>query len=357
MKDKIITCFFCSIFFGFLLINILSKDVSISTSERRKLAQFPDLQWDEVLDGETMEDFEVYTIDQFINRDQFRSMKNIIELKFFQKKDVHGLYVKEDAIYQRMDAINESSLLNITHKINDLANKFPEDSNLYFSVIPDKAYYQEVFQAFDYEELVMNMSNQLSKLSYIDIFSTLHKESYYRTDSHWKQEKIEQTARTLIETMQNSYEIIPGEWKTFTPFYGVYYGQLGLRMNADELRYKDSQYFDDVKVLDIEKNKYIDIYDEDKLSGFDPYEVFLSGAKPVLKIENPLAKNDRSLIIFRDSFASSLIPWMIPSYSSITIVDTRYVYPDALNDILDYQEQDVLFLYSTTLINQSNSMK
>ena len=95
----------------------------------------------------------------------------------------------------------------------------------------------------------------------------------------------------------------------------------------------------------------------EKLKSPDLYEIYLSGSKSLITIENPFAVTDRELIIFRDSFGSSIAPYFIDSYSKITIIDIRYIHPDVLGNFVKFNNQDVLFLYSTLVLNNSVTFK
>ena len=94
----------------------------------------------------------------------------------------------------------------------------------------------------------------------------------------------------------------------------------------------------------------------EKINSLDKYDIYLSGATPVLKIENPENKTGNELIIFRDSYASSLVPLFIPKYSKITLIDTRYISPKLLPNYVEFNNQDILFMYSTLVINNSYSL-
>ena len=95
----------------------------------------------------------------------------------------------------------------------------------------------------------------------------------------------------------------------------------------------------------------------EKAAGKDPYEMFLSGSVSLLTIENQSAKTDKELVIFRDSFASSLAPLLIDGYAKITLVDIRYLPPERLGNWLSFEDQDVLFLYSASVLNNSETIK
>ena len=83
----------------------------------------------------------------------------------------------------------------------------------------------------------------------------------------------------------------------------------------------------------------------------------MSGSKSILTIENPEAETDRELILFRDSFGSSLAPLLAEGYAKITLVDIRYMQLERLEHFISFHGQDVLFLYSTSVLNNSEVIK
>ena len=141
------------------------------------------------------------------------------------------------------------------------------------------------------------------------------------------------------------------------PFYGVYSGQAAISMDADRMYLLRNPVLDGCEVYNHENGKRTRIYDLEKLSSRDLYDVYLSGAAALLTIENPAGDPNRELIVFRDSFGSSLVPLLVADYGTVTVVDTRYIAPDLLGRFVDFHGQDVLFLYSTLLLNSSNSLK
>ena len=95
----------------------------------------------------------------------------------------------------------------------------------------------------------------------------------------------------------------------------------------------------------------------EKAYGKDPYEMFLSGSLSLITIENPNATTDKELVIFRDSFGSSIAPLLVEGYAKITLVDIRYITSDLVGRFIDFENQDVLFLYSTLVLNNSVTLK
>ena len=127
-------------------------------------------------------------------------------------------------------------------------------------------------------------------------------------------------------------------------------------MEPDTLYVLESDLLESCTVYDYETGAVTGVYSRDTGSR-DPYDVFLSGAKALLTIENPGASTDRELIIFRDSYASALAPLLAGAYARITLVDIRYVQSAALDRFVDFDRQDVLFLYSSTLLNSSLALR
>ena len=194
-------------------------------------------------------------------------------------------------------------------------------------------------------------------MKYIDITHLLTLQSFYKTDTHWRQEKILDVAKELASKMGVE---LKGEYTQKTldnDFYGVYHGQSALPLPAEEIKYLTNDTLENVKVYNFESGKGMSVYDMEKAYGKDPYEMFLSGSVSLLSIENENDTTDKELIIFRDSFGSSLAPLLAEGYKKITVVDIRYIHPNSLENYIEFTNQDVLFIYSTSVLNNSETIK
>lgn len=360
-KNKIITFLFCIILIIVFTINIFSKDKTISVSERRKLKQLSSLLDASILDSNFTNKFEEYAVDQFPMRDFFKTVKSYVKLNIMLQKDNNKLVIKDDYIYSLDYPLNLNSIDNITSKITSLCEKyFNKNNNIYYSIIPDKNYFlSDDYIKIDYKKLEDLMKENLKNYQYINIIPLLNLDDYYKTDTHWKQENLEKIAKK-IDIEINGKETIKAPFiqKKKGEFFGVYYNQLGIKTMPDEINYLTNEILENCNTYNYETNKFSKIYNEEKwISSLDKYDFFLSGATPMIKIDNPNSKNEKELIIFRDSFGSSLIPLLVEAYSKITVIDTRYILPDYLEKYIQIKNQDVLFLYSTLIINKSNSLK
>lgn len=146
-------------------------------------------------------------------------------------------------------------------------------------------------------------------------------------------------------------------------FYGNYYGQAALPIDSEKLIYLTNDIINSckVKILNEETFEFeeSEVYNLEAYKGIDPYDIFLSGAKPLIVIENDNAETDKELIIFRDSFGSSLAPLLIEGYKKITLIDLRYIATPLLTEeLVEFKSgQDVLIINYTDVLNNSTTLK
>ena len=336
----------------------------ISDSERRKLAQMPEITVENILSGKFMTKFEEFTLDQFPLRDTFRQLKARFHYDVLRQGDNNDIYVADGYAAKLEYPLNETSLSGALGKFDHIYEKYLQntDCNIFASVVPDKSLYlaqEHGYPAMDYQALFDTVESGMDWAQFVDISDLLTATDYYRTDTHWRQEKILSVAQRLCSAM-NTGAFSAEELTEATvdrPFYGVYYGQAALPMEPEEIRYLTNELLEKCTVYNFENGKTTDIYDMEKLSSRDLYDIYLSGAASLLQITNPAAITDRELVVFRDSFGSSLIPLLMKDYAAVTVVDTRYIASDLLGEYLEFDDQDVLFIYSTLILNSSNSLK
>ena len=364
-REIIFSVFFIGamIFFLSLLLCFGQKE-EYSLSERRKLKEFPRITLESLKKGELGKELEEYTLDHFPFREEFRGLKNLVDQGIFRKSDQGGLYEREGYLVKMEYPLNREMLEYGAEKLQGIYERYLKDSgsSCYLSLIPDKNYFlgkKHGMLTIDYELMFRQFSESLSFAKYLDITGLLSIEDYYQTDTHWRQERLPEVAEYLGKEMGVQVAASYDKLKTNQPFAGVYAGQWSLPVEGEELYYLTNEILENCKVYSVGEKTLISdgIYDLEKLKDKDPYEMFLSGNKAILVIENPAVKEKKELIVFRDSFASSLVPLLVPGYSKITLVDIRYVQSNILERYIDFQNQDVLFLYSSLILNQSRSFK
>ena len=356
MKNKILSILFVSYLSLMLIFNILTPDNKISRSERRKLQTLTSPTISNILNKKFMEDLDSYVSDQFILREIFRKTKAAVNYNIFQKIDNNKIFLYKDHIFKSDYPTNKKSIKNFINKVNSISSNLSENNKVYYSIIPDKNYYLDSnkYLNIDYDYLY----NQILNINhnYIELRDVLTLNDYYKTDIHWKQENL----CKVVERLSHYYNFTPScnyTKQTYNNFYGSYYGQSALNIEPDTLTYLIDNHIMNSKVYYLEDRKNDKVYIEDKLNNLDSYDIFLSGPSSYIEIINNNNTTTKELVIFRDSFSSSLAPLLLPYYKKITLIDIRYINSENYLKKINFNNQDVLIIYSTLLINNSYTLK
>ena len=352
-----------ALWLGLCLFAWVKPARDLSEAERRPLQQFPTLNTQTLLNGKFMSEFESYTLDQFPLRDSFRQLKSIFHYSVLGQTDNNGIIIHDGYAAKLEYPLNETSVTGALKKFQAIYDTCLKDSGsaVFAAVVPDKGYYLQDagILTMDYDRFFSLVREGMPYATHVDLTDTLTLQDYYRTDTHWRQERILGAAERLCKALG----VTPPQMGAYTitalqrPFYGVYYGQAALPMESETICLLKSELLDSCTVTNFETGTDGAVYDMEKLTSRDLYDVFLSGAVALLTIENPGAATDRELIVFRDSFGSSMVPLLIADYKTVTVVDIRYVASAFLSELIDFHGQDVLFLYSTSVLNNSSTLK
>ena len=269
-----------------------------------------------------------------------------------------SFYIANEAIYEKTGEINVNGIKSNLEKINNVFENNLKNMNVYFTIIPDKTYYLENQLDTEFKEIENNVQEILNpNIEFFDISNKLSLEDYYRTDMHWKQESLGEVIETIRNELNLKSKDINYEEKTLGEFYGTYYKEIESNVLPDELIYLTNNNIENCNVYIEETKTNEKVYNLEKYeeSG-NKYDIFLSGASAIEIITNEAADTDKKLIMFRDSFGSSLAPLLINDYKEIVLIDLRYVNYSILENYIDfsnYDNQDVLFIYSSRVINRS----
>lgn len=331
-----------------------------SESERRALAKFPETTWENISSGKFASGFEEYATDAFPLRDLWRTVKAYTRLGLFAQKDNNDLFLKDGHIGKLEYPMKPNMMdyaANLFTKVRD--ENFP-DAQVYFAMIPDKNKDLADLQ-MDYDLFEAQMHEKLPFATPIQISDLLSAEDYYDTDTHWRQDKITDVADRLAQAMGTE---LPKEYEPKeldVDFYGVYAGQSAMNPKPDTITVLTNDTIDGLQVQLLDLNtgslKTSSVYDMEKANSRDPYELFLSGNQALVRITNPANTEGKRLIVFRDSFGSSITPLLAQGYSEVILLDLRYVNSAFVGKLVNFQNADVLFMYSTLLLNNSTGMK
>ncbi len=354
--------FFCWTILSILLL--FGPREEYSEAERRKLASFPETTLASLTGGTYGTLMETYLKDHFPFRDDFRSMATLTTHSLYGRTENNGYLLSNGHLLLIDYPLNPDSLERAAGHFTTIYQQYLSDceGTIYFSIIPDKNHYlmeANTTPVLPYEEMEAYFIDALPFAEFISIEEHLSAESYYRTDTHWRQETLLPVADALLSSMVPSHTGM-SDYECITPltdFQGVLCGNAGYYGIWENLSYLNASPIQNASVTHLETGKANTVYDENYLADADPYSFFLSGSSALLVIENPFCENERNLILFRDSFGSSIAPLLLEEYSRITMIDTRYIRSAFLGEYVDFENSDVLFLYSTMLLNDSVTLK
>ena len=341
-----------------VMLNMTSTDKVFSESENRRLEQAPKLSTFQVMDGRFTTNYEKYVSDQFPMRDFWIGVKSKTE-KILGKKENNGVYLGKDGYL--LEKFEEPKKENIKFKV-DAINLFTSnmpDVDKYFILVPNSVkVLEDKLPAYapNGDELIYmdRVKDSLDdNINFIDVYDILysHKDEYiyYKTDHHWTTKGAYLAYENLMEDMGVSPH--GEEYFKITnvtdSFYGSLYSKSGIRnIKPDSIKLYLPRIDENIKVEYVDEGKsYDSLYNKESLDKKDKYTVFLGGNHPIIKIKTNI-DNGKKLLIIKDSYANSFIPFLTGHFSEIYVVDPRYYDEDLTTLVEDEEIDNLLILYN-----------
>ncbi len=360
--------------FGFIggvailaIASILKPDTHFSEEENRILTEFPEFRKEKLVDKEYMDKLESYTSDQFILRDFWIKMKVQCDL-ILGKRELNGAYLgKEHYLMQIPSEPNWEQLEENLEGMNRFANRH-EGMNINAMIVPNAVYVMRDYlpKGAPFQDQGKNMKKLQKKLSdkigFIDVTKTLQQHvdegMYYKTDHHWTSRaafySFKAAASQLgIENMVKDYTT----YAVTDTFSGTLASRSGYHKTEDLIEVfapegVDLQYL----VSDSDDGeKRPTVYDKEALKEKDKYQLFFGGNHARVDIVTTY-NTTRKLVVFKDSYANCFVPFLLPYYSEIIMIDPRYYYENVETLIANKNITDVLFLYNMDTFMTDNSI-
>ena len=352
------------------ILNLIKPQSDFSEMENRTLSDFPTLNVETLLDGTFMDKFETYLSDQFILRDQARIVYMAYE-RLGGSAESNGVIVCEDGqLLEDIVVPTDEHMVDLAYSLVSFQENYL-DVNVSVMIAPDAAAVidadiPDYVNVADQSEILDAFEADLQgRLNWIDCYSIMKdinsvSSIYYKTDHHW----TTLGAYYAFLGAANSLGIeSPGEI-IYTPmvvsnhFNGALSSTSGFCQDEEEsLSVYLSEQTPAYVVEYVESGEVRpSLYFSEKLSEKDKYAVFFGGNYSVMDIRIAQDK-DKSLLVIKDSFANSFIPFLLPYYKEIVVVDPRY-YGGTVSDIMEeYSLTDVLFLYSGNTFFQDKNIE
>ena len=348
---KILLIFMCAIF----LINIVWPDKKQSDQENRSLQTFPSLSLTDLSSGTFNQNLDAWFSDQFVGRQMFIHMKYWTQ-KLTGNKKIESVFLGKNGLIEDINEPNTKQLERNKKAINDfyqernLQTTFllaPTAANIWQDQLPRGAYTLDQNEQID--DFYKSISSGIEKVDIRPILEE-HKNEYlyYHTDHHWTTLGAYYAFSQLNEVMEygdvnlDSYTIYP----VTTSFKGTLSKQTGSTNIKDQIDiYVPKSKVEYIMTDQSTGEKSPTLYVSDALNTSDAYTVFMGGNHGLLKIETT-ADSDKHLLLIKDSYANALIPFLIPYYRTITVVDPRYYFDDVQLRIDMDMINEVMYVYN-----------
>ena len=369
VQEKLVGIIFILTLFLFLIINVIVPDREKSVQENRMLVTKPKFRLSSLISGDYDEKFEAYMDDQFVGRDMWRKLKVTVD-RIGGSRLENGVYIGTNGqLLEQIEVADENHLAANIKAIKSFSESqskipvrmmlVPDAANVLNHSLPALAKPEDQTQMFS-----MVRKDLGDSVEWIDVSTELNKHKtekiYYKTDHHWTTlgafYAFQATAPSLGIEGDLSGKYV--SHAVSNSFNGMLASKSGVNLGEKEQIdiYVPTEEDTDLIVDYVDEGKRsTSLYDSSKLKEKDQYTVFLGGNSSLLDIRT-VSTSTKRLLLVKDSFANSFIPFLTPYYREIVVVDPRY-YSGTINDLMDsYRISEVLFLYSGNTFFKDNNI-
>lgn len=371
---------FLTIIFSFGILSLLKTDRAVSPVENRPLAQKPALTKEAALNGSFFKDFETYTNDQLIGRDDLIKNYTLTQIKM-GKSLINDIILTDDKWLLKNPAwtTKYNEIDQSMPAVNDLSQFLKEQNvEFYFALPPSKTnalsfklpshihtYAQENLNYF-----LNKLPADVKPIKLMEHFKKNYtneeiQSMYFKTDHHWNMDGAFLGYQYIMNTIAQQSSIYKGKeiktedyTRTCAPnkhLVGSFNNQLYQLIDAtgEKLCYytpKDGFNFTNVAAKDVNGTVYRtldELYGVEKQKDTTSYAGYYTNDYPEIVIENNNAPNDVRALVLKDSFANAIVPHLAQSFKHTSILDLRHYHEkDVYQYIKDNNINMVLFVYS-----------
>jgi len=369
VQEKLVGIIFILTLFLFLIINVIVPDREKSVQENRMLATKPKFRLSSLISGDYDEKFEAYMDDQFVGRDMWRKLKVTVD-RIGGSRLENGVYIGTNGqLLEQIEVADENHLAANIKAIKSFSESqskipvrmmlVPDAANVLNHSLPSLAKPEDQTQMFS-----MVRKDLGDSVEWIDVSTELNKHKtekiYYKTDHHWTTLGAFYAFQAAAPSLGIEGDL-SGKYVSYAvsdSFNGMLASKSGVNLGEKEQIdiYVPTEEDTDLIVDYVDEGKRsTSLYDSSKLKEKDQYTIFLGGNSSLLDIRT-VSTSTKRLLLVKDSFANSFIPFLTPYYREIVVVDPRY-YSGTINDLMDsYRISEVLFLYSGNTFFKDNNI-
>lgn len=358
MPQIICFCLFIAVFA--ILLAVVPKR-TFSEQENRYLADAPKFTLEGLFSGKFTESFEKYVTDQFFGRDLWVSGKAAAERILGKTENNNVFLCSDNTLIERYSKPDPELVTTNINAVNALA----EYADVYLALIPGSAavWSSRLPANADCEDQLSVIEEIYSRSNAVNIdlsgvlLAHSDEDIFYRTDHHWTSLGAYYGSCALLEAFGKSYMPL----SSFSPetvseeFYGTAWSSSGATwIPPDSIQIYVPQ--GEAVITNYPHGEPTEgtLYDMSKLEVKDKYSMFCGGNTPRLHIETGCA--GPKLLVLRDSYFDSELPFLLNSFSEIDVLDLRY-FRTSISDFISENSIDtVLVMYSVTNFTTDNSV-
>ena len=363
------------VIFMVLLLGLAGKEAlshqrTYSPVEKRELQTRPEISITKVLDGRFQKKYESYLRDQFPGRDHWVSFQTDMEL-FMGKNEIHNVYIGKNHYLLEHYTEKEFDPQQISKNLQALekfVGKAQQNADVHVMMVPTKSWVlREKLPAFAphykeqkfYDALQQKLEKEDVLISVEPVLDA-HKEEeiYYRTDHHWTTLGAWYAYEQYTKAVGGDLQRAQGKKKfrcISKDFYGTTYAKINYARQADKIEIYEPE--DKLRVVyNMGEKKTKTLYDVSFLKTADQYSVFTGGNQAVLEITGGI-KNGKTLLLIKDSFANSILPFLAEDYEKLVVVDLRQLNVSGDRLLEMFSPTDILILYNSAQFAQDKEFE
>lgn len=363
------------VIFMVLLLGLAGKEAlshqrTYSPVEKRELQTRPEISITKVLDGRFQKKYESYLRDQFPGRDHWVSFQTDMEL-FMGKNEIHNVYIGKNHYLLEHYTEKEFDPQQISKNLQALekfVGKEKQNADVHVMMVPTKSWVlREKLPAFAphykeqkfYDALQQKLEKEDVLISVEPVLDA-HKEEeiYYRTDHHWTTLGAWYAYEQYTKAVGGDLQRAQGKKKfrcISKDFYGTTYAKINYARQADKIEIYEPA--DKLRVVyNMGEKKTKTLYDFSFLKTADQYSVFTGGNQAVLEITGGI-KNGKTLLLIKDSFANSILPFLAEDYEKLVVVDLRQLNVSGDRLLEMFSPTDILILYNSAQFAQDKEFE
>lgn len=363
------------VIFMVLLLGLAGKEAlshqrTYSPVEKRELQTRPEISMTKVLDGRFQKKYESYLRDQFPGRDHWVSFQTDMEL-FMGKNEIHNVYIGKNHYLLEHYTEKEFDPQQISKNLQALekfVGKAKQNADVHVMMVPTKSWVlREKLPAFAphykeqkfYDALQQKLEKEDVLISVEPVLDA-HKEEeiYYRTDHHWTTLGAWYAYEQYTKAVGGDLQRAQGKKKfrcISKNFYGTTYAKINYARQADKIEIYEPA--DKLRVVyNMGEKKTKTLYDVSFLKTADQYSVFTGGNQAVLEITGGI-KNGKTLLLIKDSFANSILPFLAEDYEKLVVVDLRQLNVSGDRLLEMFSPTDILILYNSAQFAQDKEFE